>query len=446
MRTSTGCSAASTDGGVGGTGRLGAVALRILAAKPSQQLLTLPWQLPLEEWPDECQVPLARGISRHIVRFVRVDHEVYAAKQTREAWAWREYGLLRNLRRLDLPTVEPVGVVTGRVSEDGTELEPCLLTRHLPHSLPYRALFSQQLRPETIRQVVDALVVLLVRLHVEGFWWGDCSLSNTLFRRSAGEFAAYLVDAETGELHTRLSDGQRAHDLDLVQTNVYGELLDLEAGDLLSSEVDPEGLVQRISDRYDVLWDALTGVEEFDTAETWRIEQRIHQLNELGFDVEELDIVTDWDGASVRMQPAVVEAGHHRRRLQGLTGLDVEETQARRLLNDLDTYTASLNLQGEDPMIVAHRWLTQVYEPLWAMVPPELRDRLEPAELFHEVLEHRWYLSQEKGEEVDIFESARSYIDEVLPKRSQTLSGSVPTSLDDGLEPALGTDDDLFDS
>ena len=354
---------------------------------------------------------------------------------------------MRNLRRLDLPTVEPVGVVTGRVTEAGTELEPCLLTRHLPHSLPYRALFSQRLRPETIRQVVDALVVLLVRLHVEGFWWGDCSLSNTLFRRSAGEFAAYLVDAETGELHPRLSDGQRAHDLDLVQTNVYGELLDLEAGGLLSDEVDPEGLVQRIADRYDDLWGALTGVEEFDTAETWRFEQRIHELNELGFDVEELDIVTDWDGASVRIQPAVVEAGHHRRRLQGLTGLDVEEPQARRLLNDLDTFTAAQDLQGEDPMIVAHRWLTQVYEPLWAMVPDELRDRLEPAELFHEVLEHRWYLSQEKGAEVDFFDAARSYIKNVLPQRSQTLSGAVPTSLeDDLLEPALGTDDDLLDS
>ena len=422
------------------------MALRILAARPSQQLLTLPWHLPLEEWPDDCQVPLARGISRHIVRFVRVDHEVYAAKETREAWAWREYGLLRNLRRLDLPTVEPVGVVTGRVTDNGTELEPCLLTRHLPHSLPYRALFSQRLRPETIRQVVDALVVLLVRLHVEGFWWGDCSLSNTLFRRSAGEFAAYLVDAETGELHERLSDGQRAHDLDLVETNVFGELLDLEAGGLLSEEVDPQELVARVLDRYQALWSALTGVEEFDSGEMWRIEQRMHALNELGFDVEELDIVTDWDGASVRIQPAVVEAGHHRRRLQGLTGLDVEEPQARRLLNDLDAFSASQDLQGEDPMVVAHRWLTTVYEPLWAMVPVELRDRLEPPELFHEVLEHRWFMSQQQGTEVDFFDAARAYIDEQLPKRSQTLSGAVPASLEPGLEPALGTDDDLIDS
>ena len=422
------------------------MALHILAAKPSAHLLTLPWHLPLEEWPDDCQVPLSRGISRHVVRFVRVDHQqVYAAKQTRESWAWREYGLLRNLNRLGLPTVEPVGVVTGRETESGEELEPCLLTLHLPHSLPYRALFSQRLQPDTVRRVIDALVVLLVRLHVEGFWWGDCSLSNTLFRRSAGEFAAYLVDAETGELHDRLSDGQRGHDLDLVTTNVYGELLDLQAGDLLDEKLDPDEMIARIQQRYDALWEALTGAEEFDTREMWRIEQRVNALHELGFDVEELDIVTDFDGSTVRIRPAVVEAGHHSRRLQGLTGLDVEEPQARRLLADLDAFTAAEELQDEEPTIVAHRWLTEIYEPLWAMVPPDLRDRLEPAELFHEVLEHRWYLSERLGREVGLFEAARVYIDEVLPARSQTLSGSVPGSLANELEPALGTDDDLID-
>jgi hypothetical protein len=420
--------------------------LRILAARPSHQLLTLPWQLPLEQWPHECQVAMARGISRHVVRFVRVDLQVYAAKETRESWAWREYGLLRNLRRLGLPTVEPVGVVTGRQTAEGESLEPCLLTRHLPHSLPYRALFSQRLQPDTVRRVLDALVVLLVRLHVEGFWWGDCSLSNTLFRRSAGEFAAYLVDAETGELHDRLSDGQRGHDLDLVTTNVFGELLDLQAGGLLDEHLEPDEMVARVQERYDALWAALTGAEEFDTREMWRIEQRVDALHELGFDVEELDIVTDFDGATVRIRPAVLEAGHHTRRLQGLTGLDVEEQQARRLLNDLDAFTAAADLQDEDPTIVAHRWLTEVYEPLQALVPPDLRDRLEPAELFHEVLEHRWYLSERADAEVDLFDAAKVYIDEVLPTRSQTLSGTVSGTLENELEPALGTDDDLVDS
>ena len=80
----------------------------------------------------------------------------------------------------------------------------------------------------------DALANLLVRLHLSGFFWGDCSLSNALFRRDAHKLAAYLVDVETGELHETLSDGQRTLDLELAEQNIAGELLDLEAelGDL----------------------------------------------------------------------------------------------------------------------------------------------------------------------------------------------------------------------
>jgi hypothetical protein len=135
--------------------------------------------------------------------------------------------------------------------------------------------------------------------------------------------------------------------------------------------------------------------------------------------VDEIDIVTDWDGSTVRVQPKVVEAGHHARELQSLTGLDVEDNQARRLLNDLAAFTAHLDLGGEDRAIVAHRWLTTIYEPLVRMIPPELRGRLEPAEVFHEVLVHRWYLSERAGHEVDLFETARDYFDSVLAKRPE---------------------------
>ena len=373
------------------------MALRFLATRAHPALLRLPWHLPLAHWPADLDVRLARGLSRHVVRFVRVDNDVYAIKETRQTWAEREYGMLRNLRRLGLPVVEPVGIVSGRETDDDQPIEPALITKHLAHSLPYRALFSHRLQDDTLDRVVDALVVLLVRLHLNGFFWGDCSLSNTLFRRAAGEFAAYLVDAETGQLHGQLTDGQRGYDLDLLRTNVFGELLDLQAGQLLDPEVEAEALVARIEERYEDLWQALTGVEEFSVDEMWRIERRVEQLNDLGFDVDELDIVTDWDGASVRIQPKVVEAEHHARRLQGLTGLDVEESQARRLLNDLDAYAAAHWLQAEDPMIVAHRWLTDVFEPLRAMIPEQLRGVIEPAELFHDVLVHRWYLSERAG-------------------------------------------------
>ncbi|GAB2743991.1 DUF4032 domain-containing protein [Nocardioides pakistanensis] len=391
--------------------------LRIVATKPNPALVTLPWNLPLEEWTEEHVVPLPRGISRHVVRIVRLGTDVYAVKETREPIAFREYRMLRDLRRLDLPAVEPVAVVAGRESASGEEIEPALVTRHLTYSLPYRSLFSHGLRADSLPKLIDALAVLLVRLHLSGFFWGDVSLSNVLFRRSAGEFTAYLVDAETGELHDELSRGQRAHDLEVAYGNLFGELLDLQAGGLLEDEVDAHAIIELVERRYTELWDELTGIEEFDAAEMWRIGQRIERLNKLGFDVDELDIVTDWSGSTVRLQPKVVEAGHHSRELHSLTGLDVEDNQARRLLNDISAYTAHHGLGAENRSLVAYRWLTEVYDPIMAMVPRQLRGKLEPAEIFHEILEHRWFLSERAGHEIDIMETARSYIDSVLAKR-----------------------------
>jgi uncharacterized protein DUF4032/lipopolysaccharide kinase (Kdo/WaaP) family protein len=398
---------------------LSVMALRIVATRPNPALVTLPWHLPLEDWGENVCVSLPRGISRHVVRIVRLGTDVYAVKETRERWAFGEYRLLRDLQRLGLPTVEPVGVVEGRETADDEPLEPCLVTRHLRFSLPYRSLFSHGLPSDDLPTLVDALVVLLVRLHLAGFFWGDVSLSNVLFRRSAGEFAAYLVDAETGELHEKLTDGQRANDIEVASTNIFGELLDLQAGGLVAGEIDAFAIVERLQERYDALWGELTGTEEFTTDEMWKIEQRIERLNELGFDVDEVDIVTDWDGSTVHVQPRVVEAGHHRRELQSLTGLNVEENQARRLLNDIAGFTVSAQLGGEDRAVIAHRWLTEFYEPVTAMVPDDLRGRLEPAEVYHEVLEHRWYLSEQAGREADIFETARDYFRRVLSTRPE---------------------------
>ena len=411
------------------------MALRIVATRPDPAVLTLPWSTPLEEWTEHV-VPLPRGLSRHVVRTVRLGERTYAVKETVEEIAFREYRLLRDLQRLGLPAVVPQGVVTGRVDANGEELPAALLTQHLQFSLPYRSLFSHGLSADNLPSLVDAMVVLLVRLHLADFYWGDVSLSNVLFRRSAGGFAAYLVDAETGELKSSLSPQLREHDLTVATENVFAELLDLQASDSLDHEVQAHEIVAMLTERYHALWEELTAVEEFSASQMWRIEQRVERLNDLGFDVDELDIVTDWDGDEVRIQPKVVEAGHHRRELQALTGLNVEDAQARRLLNDIASFTAHAGLGREDRSLVANRWLTQVYEPIVAMVPPTARGKLEPAELFHEILVHRWYLSERAGHEVDIFETARDYIDTVLvTKPEEQLAAEDPAAEEDDSEP-----------
>jgi len=393
-------------------------ALSITASSVDPGLLTLPWSTPLGEWPSHHIVFLPKGISRHLVRFANLSGRVVAIKETTEAMARREYDMLGNLARLDVPCVERVAVIAGRTDAAGNPLPAALVTAHLKFSLPYRALFTQVLRPDTATRLVDALALLLVRLHNVGFFWGDVSLSNTLFRRDAGAFAAYLVDAETGELHeSGLTPGQRAHDLDVARTNIAGEIMDLEAGGRLEGGVDAIAIADGIVSAYHSLWAALTDEETFRADEAWRLTQRVQRLNDLGFDIGEMSIQTTADGTKVSIQPKVVDAGHHQRRLLRLTGLDVEENQARRLLNDLDEFRVRVSRLGDDEEMAAHEWLTRVFEPVVKAIPWDLRAKLEPAEVFHQLLEHRWYLSQAKGKSVPLAEALTSYIDNVLRHR-----------------------------
>ncbi len=415
--------------------------LQITAASPDPALLDLPWDVPLEDWPSETIAALPRGISRHTVRFARLSGRVIAIKEIGEYVAFREYELLRQLRRLDVPSVAPVGVVSGRRSPDGEPLEAALVTEHLQFALPYRVLFSQALRPDTATRLIDALAVLMVRLHLAGFYWGDVSLSNTLFRRDAETFAAYLVDAETGDLHERLTDGQRAYDLEVARVNIIGELMDLQAGEYLEDDTDAVAIGEALVVRYTELWRALTEVESFGFGERWRVQARIDRLNDLGFDVDELDITTDVDGTTVRIQPKVVDAGHHSRRLMRLTGLDVGENQARRLLNDLDEYRAATDRQREDEAFVAHDWLTEIFEPAVRAVPRDLRGKLEPAQVYHELLDHRWFLSQQQHRDVPMDQVVSSYVKNILPLRpdEEAVLGGVPGDLRDetGVVPAV---------
>ncbi|GAA1487187.1 DUF4032 domain-containing protein [Brachybacterium fresconis] len=391
--------------------------LEITASRADPALLDLPWDQPLEDWPEDILAALPRGISRHVVRFVRVSGRVLALKEINHDLARREYEMLRLLGRIGVPSVAPFAVVSGRTTPSGEPLDAMLITRHLQFSLPYRAVFSQVSREDTAQRLLDALAVLLVHLHLEGFYWGDVSLSNTLFRRDAGAFAAYIVDVETGSLYETLTEGQRRYDLDLARTNIIGELMDLQAGEMFDPEADPIAVGDDLIERYESLWAALTERELFSADERWRVSERIEKLNRLGFDVGELEITTDLDGTTLSIRPKVVDAGHHARRLMRLTGIDAQENQARRLLNDLDQFRASTEQQAEDEEFVAHEWLQNQYEPVVRAIPRSMRSKLEPPEFYHEVLEHKWFLSEQAGTDASLDDTVRHYILNVLIHR-----------------------------
>jgi len=397
------------------------VRLELKARTGHPDFLGLPWERPLEEWdvPELEDVP--RGISRHVVRFVRPEGQrLYALKELPRRLADREYRLLTALRAEGLPVVSVVGVLSGRTTPGGQELPAVLITEHLPYSLPYRLLFMRAHWAVLHDQLEDALVDLLVRLHLTGFLWGDCSLSNTLFRRDAGTLAAYLVDTETSELHPSLTDGQRAYDLDIAVTNIAGEMSDLAAAGMLSGQDDPFALALGVRDRYAQLWDELTREEVVPADERWRIDERLRRLNELGFDVDEVELIREEDGTvRLRILTQVIEKGHHRRRLRELTGLDVQEEQARRLLNDIAGYKAWVEQEHGRPLTAtaaAARWVQEVFEPTVQTIPDEHRGKREPAQLFHEVLEHRWFLGERGQADLDLPTVVADYLEHVLPR------------------------------
>ncbi|MGQ0480849.1 MAG: DUF4032 domain-containing protein [Pseudonocardia sp.] len=390
-------------------------------------LLTLPWREPLTDWDDErlVEVP-TRGLHRHVVRFVEQDGGVFACKELPERLARREYRLLRRVAQLHIPTVQVVGVVVER--PDGQDA--VLVTRFLEYSSSYRALFANPRGRHPTDRLLDAQVELLVRLHLAGFMWGDCSLSNTLFRLDAGALAAHLVDAETGELHETLSDGQRGYDIETARHNVGGELLDLAAAGLLPPGIDPVTIIDDLDRRYRALWDELTREEVFTPGEQrYRVTEKVRRLHDLGFDIDEIELVEAGAGNRLRLRTRVAEPGHHRRRLRAHTGLDVGENQARRLLDDIQGYRAHLERVLRRPMsesVAATRWLDEVYRPVVEAISPRLRGKLDEAEVFHEVLEHRWFLSEAAGRDVGTGAATRDYLATVLPAVPDDLVSDNP--------------------
>ena len=391
-------------------------------------LYNLPWHTPLEHWPEDETLAAQRGISRHIVRLVRSTpdpaSEIYAVKETVEEFAVREYEALRELSLRGAPAVAQVAIVTNRYSKNNEELPCAIVTRFLPYSLPYRVILSGQITQHEITNMANALAYLLVRLHLLGFWWGDCSLSNTLFRRDAEGFAAYLVDAETGEFQKKLSDGQREHDLELARFNVAAELEDLKIAGVLFPAMDPIRASESVITRYRKIWKSLSEPQILPAGDRHAVERAMRSLQDIGFAVEEVDIQLAGDKSTVTFIPKLVAPNYHSQRLIELMGLETEELQAKRILASFDRFRSREIEKTPKKEEAAKRWLDEVFYKVINAVPAAMRGRVENAQLFHEVLEHRWYLGEKAGRDLGLEFATNEYISKVLPER---MDSGAPT-------------------
>src|SRR5436190_12659940 len=391
---------------------------RLRLRDPAIDLVDLPWELPLAEWPEDGlafrEIPI--GPSRHLVRFLLLNGVLYALKELPLGPARREYRVLLHLEGLGLPTVEAAGVAEAPATDSAI-----LVTKFLPHSLQYRRLMMR-LPPSSgvyRERLLDAMSFLLVDLHRSGVFWGDCSLANTLFRRDGNRIQAYLVDAETSEIHPTLSDGQRAYDLDILVENVGFGLADLgvmqQRADAFEDAVEASNSVRT---RYRAVWDELHLEPTLSAADRQAIRARIRRLNELGFAIDEISLEpTSPGGEAVRLKVAVADRRFHARELARLTGLVALEGQARLLMNDLREYGTWLRHRGaslsEDE--AADRWIRDVLEPSLATLVPVIGPQRDPLQAYCDVLELKWLRSEAAGSDIGLGSAIREYIEMGAP-------------------------------
>jgi hypothetical protein len=401
---------------------------------PTPGLLGLPWDRPLSGWtvPDVPLRDIAVGPSRHLVKFVDADDTLWAVKDMPPRIAAKEYDVLRRLEEMGLPAVRPAGLVLQ--PEFDTAI---LVTRYLEGSWQYRRLFMRLPpdQPKHRERLLDAMAGLLVELHRHGVFWGDCSLANTLFSRDGQILQAWLVDAETSEVHPVLSRGQRAHDLDIMVENVAMGMVDL--AERLEQSALEDVLIaeaEQTRDRYDRLWDALHAEPMFDFADRYRVEGTVRRLNELGFAVDEVALQPVGDSPSqLKIRVAVGDRRYHAQRLQELTGLDVGEGQAQILLGDLQAYQAQLCREAGhdvDDSTAARLWVIEVLTPYERLAHDVVGNKGTPIQAYCDLLEVRWLLSEKAGHDVGTNKALAALARDVIPVDSaaKLAIAEVPTA------------------
>ena len=353
--------------------------------------------------------------------------------------------MLRHLESAGLPAVSAVGLAASPERDSAI-----LATAYLAYSIQYRRLLERfPTGPGPYRdRLLDAMAWLLVDLHRSGVYWGDCSLANTLFRRDGDKIQAFLVDAETSEIHPSLSDGQREYDLEILVENVAFGLADLAA-----LQERPEGIedaidaAETVRTRYTALWDEIAHEPELSPDDRHAVRARIRRLNELGFAVDEIELSPAGGDGAVRLRVAVANRRFHVRQLERLTGIVALEGQARLLLNDLNEYRAWIEYHEARTMPEvegAERWLHDVLEPALASLVPVIGPLRDPIQAYCDVLEEKWILSEMAGGDVGLEAAKDAFIGLGAPA-PESAGAEVESSIVLDIDWATGLDEPAAD-
>jgi len=392
---------------------MGTPTLQIRPGNPD--FLDLPWDEPITGWDHQRLVSMPRGVHRHPVVFVAYDEGIYAIKELPVRVATKEYTVLVALQGRTHRAAVPAGLVRRTWLDPHDEPSGAVVTEYVEHSFPYRRLVSGLGFGARRSQMLDAVAGLLVELHMAGCFWGDCSLSNVLYRFDAGGIEAIMIDAETSELHPALSTGQRMHDIEIMRENLAGEMSDIAAMNEAALADADLGLGSDIALRYEALWAELTEPLVIERNEAYRIRERIGRINELGFSVHDIEIEPTAAGDVVTMTTRVGGRTFNTDKLRELTGIEASENQARLILGDLNYYLAKHgDTTATGKSVGTFKWLTNSFEPIVRQIS-EVWHGEDAVQRYCDFLNHRMELATERGMDIANEEAFRSWVDSGFP-------------------------------
>jgi hypothetical protein len=377
----------------------------------------LDWDTALNDWEHERLVEVPTGIHRHPVRFVGYPEGLYAIKELPRRLAFHEFDTLRTLSNTIRPIARPVGVVDRHWLDESIEGAGAVITRYVDHAFPYRELIQGSGFGARRDQMLDAFAGLLVQLHLIGCFWGDCSLSNVLYRYDANQIEAIMIDAETSRLYETMTDGQRLEDIEIMIMNVAGGMADIAASQGVDVDDADLNLGEDIADRYGALWDELQYDIVIGPNERYRIRERIQRLNDLGFDAEDVELTPDPSGGDrVVVKIAVGGRNFHSNRLRELTRIEASENQASQILADLQYHEAKLgSTTATGKSIAAIKWRVDVFEPLLERLAVVVGSDADPVQAYCDFLHHRFLLAQKQERDVPNDEAFQDWLDQGRP-------------------------------
>lgn len=369
------------------------VRFEITDRRLSRVVRALPWDTPIESW-RERGVPhlrVRRGIGRHPLIFVEADGHALVIKELGVDGARREIAVYRRLRELGIEALEPVGVVvreeapvlieTAAGAQRTENAVGHSVTRLADHVVPDSLLFPLGFTRDNRRRILDAELDLFVDLHVNGVYWGDASMANTLirFRKENIPYVgrhtrlqAVLADAETVEMRGVLSDALRRADVETFVDSMHWMHEDLRLAGVFR---DPRATEE----------DTAFFFFEYERRYAIAVEERAFQ-ERTGLD------------------------------LRRMLGRVRDRAYIETLLRHIDEHKWYLS-EGAGREVPLHeaaaRWRTEVFAPVCTLFRKQKVLELFPgktaSDLYVEVMTHKYYLSSEKGEDVGMLAALRDY-------------------------------------